>query len=133
MLCSSHLPMAPPLDPKLVEPKRPGAIGGCMKRIEGCISFLLGKAYQVVTQDARQRLVPYGVTPGQYALLKVLWEDDGQSGAALGERLRLDSASVTGLLDRIEKAGLVERRADPQDRRINLVYLTPSGAALAEP
>jgi DNA-binding MarR family transcriptional regulator len=104
-----------------------------MERIEDCISFRLGKAYQIVTQDARRRLAPYGVTPGQYALLKVLWEEDGQSGAALGERLRFDSATMTGLLDRLEKSDLLERRPAPHDRRINLVYLTPAGLALAGP
>src|SRR5690348_8011705 len=95
-----------------------------MERIEECISFLLGKAYQQVTQDAKQRLAPYGVTPIQYAVLKLLWGEDGQSGAALGERLRLDSATMTGVLDRLAKAGLVERRPDLRDRRINHVRLT---------
>ncbi len=104
-----------------------------MERIEDCMSFLLGKAYQQVTQDAKVRLAPYGVTPVQYALLKLLWEQDGQSGAALGERLRLDSATITGVLDRLARADLVERRPDPHDRRVNHVYLTPQGRALAEP
>jgi DNA-binding MarR family transcriptional regulator len=104
-----------------------------MDRIEDCISFLLGKAYQQVTQDTKERLAPYDVTPVQYALLKLLWEQEGQSGAALGERLRLDSATITGVLDRLVKGNLVERRPDPQDRRINQVYLMPRGRALAEP
>jgi DNA-binding MarR family transcriptional regulator len=104
-----------------------------MERIEDCISFLLGKAYQQVTQDARQRLAPYDVTPVQYAVLKLLWAEDGQSGAAIGERLRLDSATITGLLDRLVRSSLVERRADPLDRRINRVYLTAQGHALAGP
>jgi DNA-binding MarR family transcriptional regulator len=104
-----------------------------MDRIEDCISFLLGKAYQQVTQDTKERLAPYDVTPVQYALLKLLWEEEGQSGAALGERLRLDSATITGMLDRLVKSSFVERRPDLRDRRINQVYLTPSGRALAEP
>lgn len=104
-----------------------------MERIEDCISFLLGKAYQQVTQDAKRRLAPYGVTPVQFALLKLLWQKDGQSGVALGERLRLDSATITGLLDRLARAGFLERRPDPSDRRANLVYLTVQGRALEEP
>jgi DNA-binding MarR family transcriptional regulator len=104
-----------------------------MDRIEDCISFLLGKAYQQATQDTKERLAPYDVTPVQYALLKLLWEEEGQSGAALGERLRLDSATITGMLDRLVKSSFVERRPDLRDRRINQVYLTPSGRALAEP
>ena len=104
-----------------------------MDRIEDCLSFYLGKAYQRVTQSAKLRLSAYGVTPPQYALLKVLWEQDDQSGAELGERLVLDSATMTGLLDRLEHAGLVERRAHATDRRINRVVLTVRGRKLQVP
>ncbi len=101
-----------------------------MGRIEDCFIFQLGKAYQQVNHEAKRRLAPYGVTPVQYALLEVLWETDGQSGAALGERLRPDGATITGLLDRLAHAGLVERRPHPTDRRINHIYLTDKGRAL---
>ncbi len=104
-----------------------------MEQIEDCLSFYLGKAYQRVTQSAKQRLAPYGVTPVQYALLKVLWERDDQSGAELGERLLLDSATMTGLLDRLEQAGLIERRAHATDRRVNRVVLTARGRDLQAP
>jgi DNA-binding MarR family transcriptional regulator len=104
-----------------------------MEHIEDCISFYLGKAYQRVAQSAKQRLAPYGVTPVQYALLKVLWEQDHQSGAELGERLVLDSATMTGLLDRLENAGLIKRQADATDRRMNRIVLTDRGRDLQEP
>jgi DNA-binding MarR family transcriptional regulator len=104
-----------------------------MDRIEDCLSFYLGKAYQRITQSARQRLAPYGVTPVQYALLKVLWEHDEQSGTELGERLLLDSATMTGLLDRLEHAGLIERKAHATDRRVNTVVLTARGHDLQIP
>jgi DNA-binding MarR family transcriptional regulator len=107
--------------------------GDGMEHIEDCLSFYLGKAYQRVTQSAKQRLAPYGVTPVQYALLKVLWEKDDQSGAELGERLQLDSATMTGLLDRLEHAGLIERKAHATDRRVNRVVLTARGRELQEP
>lgn len=104
-----------------------------MDQIEDCLSFYLGKAYQRVTQSAKQRLASYGVTPVQYALLKVLWEHDHQSGAELGERLQLDSATMTGLLDRLEHAGLIERKAHETDRRVNRVALTARGRDLQSP
>ena len=104
-----------------------------MEQIEDCLSFYLGKAYQRVTNVVKQRLAPYGVTPGQYALLKVLWERDDQSGAELGERLLLDSATMTGLLDRLEHAGLIERKAHATDRRVNQVVLTARGRDLQGP
>ncbi|HTK10003.1 MAG TPA: MarR family transcriptional regulator [Ktedonobacteraceae bacterium] len=104
-----------------------------MERVEDCLSFYLGKAYQRVTQSAKQRLAPYGVTPTQYALLKVLWEQDDRSGAELGERLLLDSATITGLLDRLEQAGLIERKAHATDRRVNQVLLTARARDLQGP
>jgi DNA-binding MarR family transcriptional regulator len=72
------------------------------------------------------------VTPVQYGLLEVLGETDGQSGTVLGERLRLDGATITGLLDRLAEAGFVERRPHPTDRRINAIYLTEKGRAIQQ-
>jgi MarR family transcriptional regulator, organic hydroperoxide resistance regulator len=63
----------------------------------------------------------------QYAVLQVLWERDGQSGAEIGSRLVLDSATITGVLDRLEKLGLVGRTADVGDRRVNRIVLTVQG------
>lgn len=104
-----------------------------MEHIEDCLSFYLSKAYQRVTQTAKQRLAPYGVTPVQYAVLKVLWEEDNQSGAEIGERLLLDSATMTGLLDRLEHAGFIERQSHISDRRVNRIVLTARGRELQEP
>ncbi len=101
-----------------------------MERIEDCASFLLGKAAQQVSRRARELLAPQGITPGQYALLKVLDGSCGLSGAELGQRLVLDSASITGLVDRLEALGLIERRPDPEDRRINRIHPTAAAAAL---
>jgi MarR family transcriptional regulator, organic hydroperoxide resistance regulator len=102
-------------------------------RLEDCISFLLGKAGQQVARRAREKLAPHGVTPTQYAVLKTLWGQDGQSGAEIGARLVIDSATATGVLDRLQASGLLERRADREDRRVQRVFLTPSGRALQAP
>ncbi len=101
-----------------------------MNRIEQCISFLAGKAAQQIARRARERLAPYDVTPVQYAILRVLAERDEQSGAELSQRLVIDSATITGLIDRLETAGLVERHPDPDDRRVNRTRLTPRARAL---
>ena len=104
-----------------------------MDRIEDCVSFLLAKAYQQVNGAAKRRLLQHGVTPVQYAVLKVMWEHHAQSGAAIGERLQLDSATITGVLDRLTNAGLLERQADAVDRRVNRIVLTTQGRALQSP
>jgi len=105
-----------------------------VQRLEDCLSFLIGKAQQQVAKASREALAPHGVTPVQFAILKVLWEQDGLNGAELCARLVLDSATVTGLIDRMEAGGLLERRADPGgDRRMSRVYLTRKGAQLEAP
>ena len=104
-----------------------------MERIEDCISFLVGKAAQQIAGRARDKLTPYEVTPTRYAVLKVLWEKDGQSAAEVGARLLIDSATITGVIDRLEAAGLLERRRDLGDRRIQRLFLTKKGRALQEP
>ncbi|WP_372002601.1 MarR family transcriptional regulator [Tistrella mobilis] len=104
-----------------------------MNRIEDCISFLTGKAAQAVTRAARDRLARHGVTPVQYAVLQVLWEEDGQSGATIGARLVLDSATITGVIDRLVKLELIARRPSAEDRRVNALHLTDRGRALRDP
>ena len=104
-----------------------------MERIDECISFLAGKAAQTVSRVARERLAPFGITPVQYGVLQVLWERDGLSGAEIGARLVLDSATITGVLDRLETLGLIRRTADSGDRRVNRIRLTAAGRERREP
>jgi DNA-binding MarR family transcriptional regulator len=104
-----------------------------MDRVESCISFLISKAAQQISRRAREKLAAWGVTPPQYTVLKVLWDGDGQSGAAIGARLVIDSATITGVIDRLEDAGLIKRRADDDDRRVYRLFLTARGEALQEP
>lgn len=95
-----------------------------MDRIEDCISFLAGKAAQQITRRARELLAPHDVTPVQYAVLKVLSHARSMSGVEIGKRMVLDSASITGILDRMESQGLVERKPNPTDRRAQLIVTT---------
>lgn len=104
-----------------------------MDRVEDCISFLIGKAGQQIARRAREKLAAHGVTPTQYAVLKVLWEQDGLSGAELGGRLLIDSATITGIADRSQSAGLLERRPHGEDRRVHSLFLTGAGQALQAP
>lgn len=95
-----------------------------MERLEDCISFMLSKAAQQVTRQARQVLAPHNVTPVQYAVLKTLANAGPIGGVEIGKRVVLDSASVTGVLDRMESQGLVERRPNPNDRRAQLIVMS---------
>lgn len=104
-----------------------------LKESDICIHFLLAKAAQRANQISKSRLEPYGVTPVQYALLFQLWEKDGQTSNELGKRLLLDSATITGIIDRLEQNGLIERRTDANDRRTKLIFLTEKGKTLEKP
>jgi DNA-binding MarR family transcriptional regulator len=75
-------------------------------------------------------LEPLGLTYPQYLALLVLWEVDAISVRQLGERLSLDSATLTPLLKRLEKQGHVERRRDSTDERVVRIVLTRKGRAL---
>jgi DNA-binding MarR family transcriptional regulator len=72
------------------------------------------------------------VTYPQYLVLLVLWERDGLSVSDIGERLYLDSGTLTPLLKRLEAQGLVDRSRDPQDERRVVIRLTAAARALKD-
>ena len=73
-----------------------------------------------------------GLTYPQYLVMLVLWEDDGLSVKEIGERLFLDSGTLTPLLKRMEAAGLLKRTRSTEDERQVIVALTAQGEALKE-
>lgn len=75
-------------------------------------------------------LKPLGITRSQWWVLAFLSRRDGMTQTALASDLDLTKVAIGGLLDRMETAGLVERRADPNDGRARRVYLTKGGAKL---
>ncbi|MGE5372314.1 MAG: MarR family winged helix-turn-helix transcriptional regulator [Solirubrobacterales bacterium] len=101
--------------------------------LEQCLNFVLTRAQQSVHQLFKAQLAPFGVTPGQYGVLKCLWDENGQTAKQIAERLSLDGSTVTGILDRMENKGLIEKQVDPKDRRALRVVLTPAGQSLEEP
>lgn len=101
-----------------------------MEKFDICIHFLLSKALQSVNQVSKSKLSSCGVTPVQYALLRLLWKRDGQFGYELGEKLLLDSATITGIIDRLEQNEFIERRVDHQDRRNKIIFLTEKGRSM---
>lgn len=94
-----------------------------------CFTFMLAKAYQQAHAHFRISLEPYGLTNIQHAVLEGLWYEDGQTATELGELLRLDKATLSGVLARMQDSGWVDRRADPTDGRVVRVY--PSAKANA--
>ncbi|AGA29579.1 MarR family winged helix-turn-helix transcriptional regulator [Singulisphaera acidiphila] len=72
-------------------------------------------------------LTVHGLTVPQFDVLATLWHGEGITQQELAERLLVTKGNVVGLIDRISAAGWVERRADPEDRRANRLYLTDAG------
>ena len=80
----------------------------------------------------RKVLRPLKLTYPQYLVMLVLWEGDGITVTALGDRLFLDSATLTPLLKRMESSGLVSRKRAAEDERQVVISLTVRGRALRE-
>ncbi len=102
-----------------------------MENFTGFLCFELGLAARKIYRYYNNRYSAYGITVPQSFILFALMEQDGQNVKDLAGRLSLDSPAITGLLDRLEKEDLVERRNDPEDRRALKVYLTGKGRSLA--
>jgi DNA-binding MarR family transcriptional regulator len=94
------------------------------------ICFLLDVATRRITKFYNRRLRRFGITYNHLFILTCLWEQDGVQVKELAHHLCLDSSSLTGHLDRMERVELVVRRDDPDDRRAIRVFLTAKGQHL---
>ncbi|WP_200308958.1 MarR family winged helix-turn-helix transcriptional regulator [Streptomyces adelaidensis] len=96
------------------------------------ICFSLHAASRAFTSAYRVVLKDLGITYPQYLVMLVLWEQGELPVKKLGERLRLDSGTLSPLLKRLEAAGLVRRERSARDERSVEVRLTGEGTALRE-
>jgi DNA-binding MarR family transcriptional regulator len=94
------------------------------------LCFALYAASLAMTKLYKPLLDPLGLTYPQYLVMLVLWQTEGLTVSMLGERLALDSGTLTPLLKRLESAGQVQRLRDSADERRVLLQLTPAGRAL---
>lgn len=99
-------------------------------RLENQLCFGLYAATHAMNKAYRVNLGPLGLTYPQYLALLALWENDRQSVSELGDRLRLDSGTLTPVLKRLEAAGLVARARSRADEREVEISLTAEGRAL---
>lgn len=108
------------------QPPRPATEIG----LEDLLCFALYSASNAFTRAYRPELDAMGLTYPQYLVLVTLGENDDLTVGAIGERLFLESNTLTPLLKRLESAGLVERRRDSADERQVRVRLTERGRAI---
>ena len=84
-----------------------------------------GRAYKPILDEL-------GITYTQWIAIVALWEQDGQTVGGLGDKLFLESNTLTPILKKLETLGYLERRRDPRDERQVIVKLTEAGRALRE-
>jgi MarR family transcriptional regulator, organic hydroperoxide resistance regulator len=99
-------------------------------RLDDMVCFALHAASRAVTATYRPLLEPLGLTYPQYLVLSALWERDHRTVGELVDLMQLDYGTMTPLLKRLEKRGLVQRTRSADDERTVIVGLTDEGMGL---
>ena len=94
-----------------------------MKTGKDTIGFLLNDAARLMRKDFERRTRSLGLTRAQWQTLFHLHRNEGCNQATLADLLEVEPITLARLIDRLEASGLVERRADPNDRRARLLFL----------
>jgi len=108
----------------MVRIRRESGMTRTNKPLPDCTIFLLAKAYQKAHGRFKEVLKPYGLTNLQHLVLEGLWYECGKTAAELGKLLIMDKATLSGVLDRMADAGWIEKRPDPDDRRVVRLFTT---------
>lgn len=99
-------------------------------KLENQLCFRLYSASKEIVRRYKPHLDPLGLTYTQYLVMMVLWSEERVSVKELGQRLRLESSTLTPLLKKLESAGYVTRKRSKKDERVTLVSLTEEGRDL---
>ena len=100
--------------------------------LDRSFGFLLHDVARLVRKRYEQQARPLGLTRAQWQVLAYLQRHEGINQSGLAELLELEPITIARLLDRMEEAGLVERRADPADRRARRLFLTERARPMLE-
>lgn len=99
-------------------------------QLDSMLCFAVYAAEHAFTRFYKPRLDAIGLTYPQYLVFLVLWEQDGLTVKALGDKLFLDSGTITPLVKRLEARGLLRRQRDDEDERQVRIWLTEEGRDL---
>jgi DNA-binding MarR family transcriptional regulator len=94
------------------------------------IDFLLAQICRLHHARAHTLLETLGLYHGQPPMLRALWKQEGLTHSELAASLHVQPATMTKMVQRMEKAGFVKRKSDPDDQRVSRVYLTDAGRAV---
>ncbi len=95
--------------------------------------YLANHMARLFAQRLHERIRPLGLAPAQFMTLLVLWEEDGLTQRDLFERLDVEQATMANTLARMERDGLIERRAHATDARARTIHLTAQARDLRGP
>jgi DNA-binding MarR family transcriptional regulator len=98
--------------------------------LEESIGYMVRNTHRAYDRVLSGALAKHRILTGQWSLLRVLWDEDNLSQIEVARRMKIERASLTIMLNTVEKAGLIERHIDPQDRRKQRITLTRKGRAL---
>lgn len=97
-----------------------------------CINYLLSISQNKVFKHFSKLLEEYDLTPAQYGVLNCLWRKGEMSPKQIGAMMHLEASTVSGILDKMQKAGFIERSIDPENRRNILVATTKKSKAIQQ-
>jgi DNA-binding MarR family transcriptional regulator len=96
------------------------------------LGYQVRYAYRTFVKALAQELAPHRITTSQWSALRVLWQDEGLSQVGLAQRMMVEKASLTSVLEAMESGGLIKRSRNAEDRRKINIFLTAAGRRLKE-
>src|SRR5512133_4092132 len=96
------------------------------------VGFMLSTLGHAISRRFIHALQPLELHPREFAVLRAVKASDGQSQQTLAERLRIPPSRMVAIVDELESRGLIERRPDPDDRRVRALYVTKRGQTLLQ-
>ena len=103
---------------------------GAEVALEDQPGYYIRRLQQIAVAIFLEETQPHGITPVQYAALSATLSQPGLDQRTLAGTIGFDTSTIGGVIDRLERRGLVERQASPTDRRVRLLHVTPAGQAL---
>lgn len=96
------------------------------------VAFNLSSLGYAVSKGFKGILVPFELHPREFAVLRAVGTQEGQTQQALGDRLQIPRSRMVSIVDELESRGLVERHANPADRRVRELHLTTAGRKMLQ-
>jgi DNA-binding MarR family transcriptional regulator len=94
------------------------------------VGFMLSTLGYAVSRGFHHALAPLDLEPRQFAVMRVIGLEEGQSQQALAQRLQIPKSRMVAIVDELEERGLLQRQATPSDRRVYALHLTAGGRKL---